>query len=96
MGEHTCDGQWRYYCEACSGLPNDPDLIKEWKRDGSPFRLTPEEWETKREQVAEAMVEAEGFYQWPQASQLVRDAYLRNARVAMTALGFERVADGDS
>lgn len=27
--EHICDGQWRYYCEACSGLPDN--MIDGWK-----------------------------------------------------------------
>lgn len=26
MAEHICDGQWRYYCEECSGLPEAGEI----------------------------------------------------------------------
>lgn len=94
MTEHICDGQWRYYCEACSGLPNDPDLIKEWKREGSPFRLTPEEWETKREEASAAQWDRHGKPGlFAYAPEHVRRAFHKDTDAAMTALGFERTSD---
>lgn len=79
MVEHGPDGHIDGYAEIAKAAIN------------AHFRLTPDEWKTKREEVARAIYSSTGSpLHFEAVGKPQRQEYRKRADVAMTALGFTR------